>query len=297
MTKLARHALTVSLVVCAMGCATQSRSPVPGYLYSNVKTAGNVTENTIEQRSKTVCSKSALGWFGWGSSAVASAAGASGQISIVDGEEHSFLGLYGKHCSVVHAGTNEIALEDEPEDPTPPPPPPGAGTDARPGETPPRVVYPVGPSGASPGPTGTAGAATTAPTHNPTPEAKVPWHPSDPAVAPHVDAPGGWPDNVPISDRTACTLVCMENAVAAEGSQVEVVINRQLGALRACAQRTNEFHAVSSAITFGPDGRMMMSVNTHGMKPQMRECIARIPAPGYFHGPANTRWKCTDYCR
>jgi len=275
-----RRAFFSAVVGAALftGCAMPNRAPVNGFLFTSVKTGDNVTENTMEERSVKGCASSLLGVFAWGNASVAGIAGSSGQVSVVDSEQFSVLGLYARHCTVVHSGTSEIALTDEPEDPAPPPP----GTSPTVG--PPIVKYNTDPN-----------APTSGTPSDGTP--KKAWGATPAPDAPTVAPPPGWPAGVAIADRTACTLVCMENGAAAEGGQVEVVIDKQLGALRACALATMEYHSYSSAIVFGPDGRMSMSVNTTGLKPQMRECASHIPAPGYFHGPANTRWKCTDYCR
>lgn len=283
-----RHVLTLATASLLAGCAVPNRAPVNGFLFTHVQTGGNVTENTLEERSVKGCASSLFGAFAWGNASVAGVAGSAGQVSVVDSDELGVLGIYARHCTVIHAGTSEIALTDEPEDPVPPPPKvkyfiDGAGT---------------GPPGAPPGeqtsqpadaPPGTAQSGS--------PDPKLSWGKTPAPEAPTVAPPAGWPHGVAIADRTACTLVCMENAAATESGQVEVVIGKQLGALRACALHSMEFHAVSSAISFAEDGRMTMSVNTNGMKPQMRECVSRIPSPGYFHGPPRTRWKCTDYCR
>ena len=288
--RLTRHAFSLVLVVSVAGCAMPTRAPVTGFLFTHVTVGDNVTGNTIEQRSVKGCASSLLGAFAWGNASVSGVAGSSGQVSVVDDDVLGVLGVYARHCTVVHAGTSEIALEDEPEEPAPVPPP--------------KVKYysdSPAPGGAPPGtvPPGTEQPGTTPPgtTQQGATDPKLSWGKTPPPDAPVLDTPSGWPGNVAIADRTACTLVCMENAVATESAQVEVVINKQLGAIRACGQHTSELHAVSSSVTFGPDGRMNMTVNMYGLKPSMRECIAHIPAPGYFKGPANTRWKCTDYCR
>ena len=281
MTHRRARTFTVAATLVGAGCAMPNRAPVNGFLFTHVKTGDNVTSNTLEERSVKGCASSVLGVVAWGNASVAGVAGSSGQVSVVDSDVLGVLGVYARHCTIVHAGSSEIALEDEPEDPRTMPPPP-------------KVKYYV--DGENPGepaqsdaPPGTVQAGSTSP--------KLSWGKTPPPQAPEVAPPPGWPAGVGIADRTACTLVCMENAAAVESGQVEVVVGKQLGALRQCALHAMEFHAVSSAITFGPDGRMTMSVNTRGLKSQMRDCAAQIPAPGYFHGPANTRWKCTDYCR
>ena len=264
-----------------VGCAMPNRAPVNGYLFTHVKTGDNATENTIEERSVKGCASSLFGVVAWGNASVAGVAGSAGQVSTIDSDELGVLGIYARHCTLVHAGTSEIALTDEPEETVPPP------------TEPPKVKYytdnQTAPSGSQPAPSGSVNPETFVP--------RPPWGGTQGAEAPVVAPPPGWPQGVPIADRTACTLVCMENGAAAESGQVEVVIAKQLGALRACAQSSMEFHAIPAAIVFGPDGRMSMSISTVGLKPAMRECASRIPAPGYFHGPPNTRWKCTDYCR
>lgn len=282
-----RHVLTLAMATVLTACAVPNRAPVNGFLFTHVKTGDNVTENTLEERSVKGCASSFLGVVAWGNASVAGVAGSAGQVSVVDSDELGVLGVYARHCTVVHAGTSEIALTDEPEDPAPPP------------SGPPKVKYYT--EGATPGdaqtgaeppsdaPPGTVQPGSTAP--------KTGWGKTPAPDAPTVAPPPGWPQGVAIADRTACSLVCMENGAAADGGQVEVVIGKQLGALRACALHSMEYHAISSSITFGQDGRMTMTVNTSALKPQMRECASHIPAPGYFHGPPNTRWKCTDYCR
>ncbi len=276
-------ATTVLLVSVGVGCAMPNRAPVNGFVFTHVKTGDNVTGNTLEERSVKGCASSLLGALAWGNASVAGVAGNSTQVSVVDSDELSVLGIYARHCTIVHAGSSEISLEDEPEDPATMPQPPkvkyyAEGTAPQPGDP---AQSDVPPGTPQPGST----------------DPKLSWGKTPQPEAPIIATPPGWPPSVGIADRTACTLVCMENGASVEGAQVEVVINKQLGALRACALHAMEYHAVSAAVTFGQDGRMMMSVNTRGLKPPMRDCVAQIPAPGYFHGPPNTRWKCTDYCR
>jgi hypothetical protein len=88
----------------------------------------------------------------------------------------------------------------------------------------------------------------------------------------------------------------MNNSQAVDSSDLERHLSRQLGAIRQCARQSTESRVMSSAATFGPDGKLVFTLNTGGVRGSMQECVSHIPAPGYFKGPLNTQWKCTDYC-
>lgn len=123
--------------------------------------------------------------------------------------------------------------------------------------------------------------------------------PVPPPVAPPSTQPSGpqsWPAAVGIADRTQCTYRCMNNGTAVDSADLERALNKQLGAIRQCSVQTSEYRTMSSDVSFGPDGRLNFSIDVGAARGAMKQCIARIPAPGYFKGPANQRWKCSDYC-
>jgi len=111
MRKLATSfgALTAAVVAWTVltGCANglPRKSPVNGFLFTAVQGHDNATENTVSAKSNKICATGLLGAYAFGSAAVAGAAGADiKQVSIVDSDMFTLLGLYTTHCTIVHDG-------------------------------------------------------------------------------------------------------------------------------------------------------------------------------------------------
>jgi hypothetical protein len=160
------------------------------------------------------------------------------------------------------------------------------------------------PNGSAPASNGTT-ASTTPPTVNgrtppatqfvPTSVSQAPE--SAPLAQVQSQPPGAWPANVGIADRTQCTYRCTSNGVSVDSANLEKAVKKQLGAIRACANQSGEFKMVQSEAAFGPDGRLIFSLNSTGTRPAMQACISQIPAPTNVSGPPNQHWKCADYCQ
>ena len=98
---------SVGALILLCGCATglPRKSPVNGTLFTSVLGHDNATENTVSAKTNKICATALLGDYAFGSAAVAGAAGADiKQVSIVDTDMFTILGLYTTHCTVVHDG-------------------------------------------------------------------------------------------------------------------------------------------------------------------------------------------------
>jgi len=89
----------------------------------------------------------------------------------------------------------------------------------------------------------------------------------------------------------------MNNGQSVDSSDLERHLSKQLGAIRQCAHAASETRVVVSNASFGADGRLAFTIDVGRVRPAMQQCVAQIPSPGYFKGPSNTQWKCTDYCQ
>ena len=78
-------------------------APVTGFAYTGAKGATNATSNDVGKKTGTSCATSYVGVVGLGDASIASAAKAGGitQISSVDSDSMSILGLYAKNCTIV----------------------------------------------------------------------------------------------------------------------------------------------------------------------------------------------------
>lgn len=92
-----------ALVVLATGCA-QGRSPVTGFLFSDVKGSESVSSNSVGSKMGSACATSILGWVATGDASTAAAAKAGGisQISNVDYHTKSILGLWAESCTTAY---------------------------------------------------------------------------------------------------------------------------------------------------------------------------------------------------
>lgn len=92
----------LAVAVVLTGCAT-ARSPVTGFIYTDVRDGVAATSNQAGNRVGEACSSSILGWVGTGDSSIETARRAGGitMISSVDNYASSILGIYAKYCTVV----------------------------------------------------------------------------------------------------------------------------------------------------------------------------------------------------
>lgn len=94
--------VAMGLVVLVTGCA-MGRSPVTGFLFTEVKGSESVSSNAIGSKTGSSCATSILGWVATGdaSSTAAAKAGGITQISSVDYHTRSILGLWAESCTLV----------------------------------------------------------------------------------------------------------------------------------------------------------------------------------------------------
>ncbi len=133
----------VGALIVLSGCASglPRKSPVNGFLFTAVQGHDNATENTISAKTNKICATGLLGAYAFGSAAVAGAAGADiKQVSVVDTDMFTVLGLYTTHCTIVHdgggGGAAPAAPGAAPAAPGVAPAAPAAPTTAAPGGTP-----------------------------------------------------------------------------------------------------------------------------------------------------------------
>lgn len=100
-----RKLILCSLLLTALfsgGCA-MVKSPVTGFLYTNVQSSTNATSNKLGRKTGMSCAKSILGLFAWGNASISRAQRSARitKISSVDSKGTSILGIYAKYCTVV----------------------------------------------------------------------------------------------------------------------------------------------------------------------------------------------------
>ncbi len=97
-------AVLVFLIQGLVGCAgMNTRSPVPGFLYSDVQFTHSATSNQAGNRIGEACALSILGLISTGDASI-EAARRNGGITLISGVDETFnnyLGLYSKSCVVV----------------------------------------------------------------------------------------------------------------------------------------------------------------------------------------------------
>lgn len=92
-----------ALAFIVAGCATSTRQPVTGFLYSDIKATENVTDNASAPKTGEACAQSIIGIAtGDASLETAKKAGGITQVSYVDNYSNSILGVWAKYCLVVH---------------------------------------------------------------------------------------------------------------------------------------------------------------------------------------------------
>ncbi len=92
--------LVVALVLS--GCAI-ARSPLTGFIYTDMRDGVTATSNQAGNRVGEACGTSILGWVATGDSSIEAARRAGGitMVSSVDNYASSILGVYAKYCTIV----------------------------------------------------------------------------------------------------------------------------------------------------------------------------------------------------
>lgn len=101
--KLINQVLAVSTLAFGLfGCAT-GKSPITGFLYSDVQSGQGATSNQVGNRVGEACATSYLGMVAMGDATIETARRNGGitMISSVDETTNSVLGVYAKYCTVV----------------------------------------------------------------------------------------------------------------------------------------------------------------------------------------------------
>ncbi len=93
--------LSISLTSCAF---IQTPSTVPGFLFSDVKTAGEATSNTGSSKSGSAEAMSILGWVATGDASIEAAAKKANitKIHHVDYHTWGILGIFGRLTTTVY---------------------------------------------------------------------------------------------------------------------------------------------------------------------------------------------------
>lgn len=87
-----------------MGCAYPWASPVLGGVYTGVESNQAATANPVGGKRGEACAFSILGLLAIGDASAATAAKAGGitKIGLVDNDMMGVLGIFARHCTVVH---------------------------------------------------------------------------------------------------------------------------------------------------------------------------------------------------
>src|SRR4051812_27666907 len=87
----------------SLGCA-MARSPVTGFLYTDVKSNSGVTEAYGGSARGEACASSILGIVGTGDASLDAAKKNGGvvQVTAIDNSAMSVLGVYAKFCTIVY---------------------------------------------------------------------------------------------------------------------------------------------------------------------------------------------------
>ena len=106
LTRIVKAVVFVS-AVCVLavlsGCAMALRAPVTGFLYTSTK-SGLAATPQVGPKSGEACASSILGIVGTGDASIEAARAQGGITSIasVDESQMGILGIYAKHCTIVH---------------------------------------------------------------------------------------------------------------------------------------------------------------------------------------------------
>lgn len=101
MGKLLRF-VSVLVLPLVFACA-HAQSPVSGFIYTGVSAPVSATSNQAGSREGRSCASSILGIIATGDASIEAArrAGGISQISAVDEETTSVLGVYASYCTIV----------------------------------------------------------------------------------------------------------------------------------------------------------------------------------------------------
>ena len=94
--------LTMAWVLGGCAMASGGNGSVSGFLYSGYKMGGAINP-TVGTKTGEACASTILGWIATGDASITAAKTAGGitQVSHVDHDNMSILGLYGKSCTIV----------------------------------------------------------------------------------------------------------------------------------------------------------------------------------------------------
>lgn len=103
MRRFAIIAVAAAFILAETGCAYAARSPVTGFIYTNVSDNAQVTANTIGSKTGRSTATSILGIVATGDCSVATAARQGGikTITSVDYEITNVLGIYASSTVIV----------------------------------------------------------------------------------------------------------------------------------------------------------------------------------------------------
>lgn len=101
-----RHLKVFALLVLAAffaGCAAYAVSPVTGFIYTGVKGPVDSGVQADAAKEGKACASSILGWIATGDASIDAAKKAGGikEVSSVDFQSTSILGLYAQFCTIV----------------------------------------------------------------------------------------------------------------------------------------------------------------------------------------------------
>jgi TRL-like protein family len=90
-------------VLFLSGCLAYARSPVSGFIYSEVEGPVAATSVAKSARSGRSCAESYLGWVALGDASIDAAkrGGQIQEVSAVDHESFNVLGIYARFCTIV----------------------------------------------------------------------------------------------------------------------------------------------------------------------------------------------------
>ena len=116
-TKLSKGLAVSVFLMSASGCANLAfRSQSEGILYNNSTMTKLVTQSAVGPLQGKACANSVFGWFTWGDASAATAAKNANivEITTVDEDNFSVLGLYAQTCTSVTG--SQLAMDDRDDD-------------------------------------------------------------------------------------------------------------------------------------------------------------------------------------
>jgi hypothetical protein len=102
--RLPSLALCLALALAALGCTVPMRTPVLGFIYTNVQSGEEATNVPSPTKRGEACATSILGLVATGNASIDAAARQGGITSIayVDASHSTILGLYSEYCTLVY---------------------------------------------------------------------------------------------------------------------------------------------------------------------------------------------------